>query len=601
MSGSRSGFLSSATRSLPTLTLALSLALSLAAPLALSSGAHAGTPVGGAFTYQGRLMQLDEPFTGTAEVSFQLFDAAVGGTPIGDLLHSEALAVEEGLFIVDLDFGPEAFDGGERYLEVTVDGFVMSPRQRIAAAPYALFALNGTPGPQGEAGPQGAMGPIGPAGGLGPIGPVGPMGPIGHTGPIGPAGPTGAAGPTGPAGPQGPIGASPFTLVNGSAIFTGGGFVGLNTAAPVAPLHVLATTSWMGVFESNNAVGTWLRLNNTNAAATWSLISSGTLNGEGPGHLLFHRAGAGGIQNTAMVLDKDGRLGLGVGSPGMTVEARHPGYYSSPAVGASVSDTRYAYMHVSANDHSFIWNTASAMRFGVEPTRGDGYIERARITSEGRMGIGTTAPTVRLEVASPSNTEIGIRSQDTDQLWTFQTAGNNGLSNDSALLLVDRTWNVARLTILKSGTVQMKEIALTGGADIAEPFDVTGEAVEPGMVVTIDPASPGAVRLSQRSYDRTVAGIVSGAGGVNTGLTLRQEGSIADGTHPVALTGRVWCWCDADASGAIEPGDLLTTSETPGHAMRVGDHGRAPGAVLGKAMTPLASGRGLVLVLVSLQ
>ena len=78
MSGSRSGFTTLATRSLPTLTLALSLALSLAAPLVLPSGAHAGSPVGGAFTYQGRLMQLDEPFTGTAEVSFQLFDQLTG-------------------------------------------------------------------------------------------------------------------------------------------------------------------------------------------------------------------------------------------------------------------------------------------------------------------------------------------------------------------------------------------------------------------------------------------------------------------------------------------------------------------------------------------
>jgi hypothetical protein len=58
----------------------------------------------------------------------------------------------------------------------------------------------------------------------------------------------------------------------------------------------------------------------------------------------------------------------------------------------------------------------------------------------------------------------------------------------------------------------------------------------------------------------------------------------------------------ADAgTGPIEPGDLLTTSDTPGHAMRVVDHDRANGAILGKAMTSLDEGRGLVLVLVSLQ
>ena len=64
------------------------------------------------------------------------------------------------------------------------------------------------------------------------------------------------------------------------------------------------------------------------------------------------------------------------------------------------------------------------------------------------------------------------------------------------------------------------------------------------------------------------------------------------GDSPVALSGRAYAWADA-AFGAIEPGDLLTTSATPGHAMRVGEPARAHGAVLGKAMTPLAEGRGL--------
>jgi hypothetical protein len=81
---------------------------------------------------------------------------------------------------------------------------------------------------------------------------------------------------------------------------------------------------------------------------------------------------------------------------------------------------------------------------------------------------------------------------------------------------------------------------------------------------------------------------------------MGQKGSIADGDHPVALTGRVFCHVDA-GFGAIEPGDLITTSPTPGHGMKVTDHDRAQGAIIGKAMTSLAGGRGMVLVLVSLQ
>ena len=79
-----------------------------------------------------------------------------------------------------------------------------------------------------------------------------------------------------------------------------------------------------------------------------------------------------------------------------------------------------------------------------------------------------------------------------------------------------------------------------------------------------------------------------------------RYGTIADGEHPVALTGRVYCMADA-SNGPIVPGDLLTTSEVPGHAMKVTDHGLAQGAILGKAMTALEAGQGTLLVLVSLQ
>jgi hypothetical protein len=119
-------------------------------------------------------------------------------------------------------------------------------------------------------------------------------------------------------------------------------------------------------------------------------------------------------------------------------------------------------------------------------------------------------------------------------------------------------------------------------------------------VLAIDPDSPGNLKVADAAYDRRVAGVVSGAGEVQPGLIMSQEGTVADGKYPVALTGRVYCLADA-SNGPIEPGDLLTTSDTPGHAMKVSDHARAQGAVLGKAMTGLKEGRGLVLVLVSLQ
>ena len=101
------------------------------------------------------------------------------------------------------------------------------------------------------------------------------------------------------------------------------------------------------------------------------------------------------------------------------------------------------------------------------------------------------------------------------------------------------------------------------------------------------------------SGDSSISGVVSGANGVQPGLQLHQEGAIEGGEN-VALTGRVYVQADA-SFGAIKPGDLLTTSDTPGHAMRVQDHARAQGAILGKAMSSLKDGKGMVLVLVSLQ
>jgi hypothetical protein len=153
------------------------------------------------------------------------------------------------------------------------------------------------------------------------------------------------------------------------------------------------------------------------------------------------------------------------------------------------------------------------------------------------------------------------------------------------------------------GPMQCKSLKILGGADLAEPFDVaapaSGDEIRPGMVVVIDEQHPGDLRLADQPYDGKVAGVISGANGLEPGMVMKSEGH-ADGKHPVAMTGRVWVYVDADLA-SVRPGDLLTTSATPGHAMKATDHGRAFGAVIGKAMTELKDGKGLVLVLVNLQ
>jgi hypothetical protein len=141
------------------------------------------------------------------------------------------------------------------------------------------------------------------------------------------------------------------------------------------------------------------------------------------------------------------------------------------------------------------------------------------------------------------------------------------------------------------------DIQLPTGMDLAEQFGVVGKlAAEPGCVVVL--AGDDKVRVSEEPYDRRVAGVVSGAGTYRPALVMdRQAG--AD-RRPLALTGKVWCKVDADCA-PIALGDLLTTSPTPGHAMRASDPARAFGAVIGKALAGLQSGRGLVPILVALQ
>jgi hypothetical protein len=146
--------------------------------------------------------------------------------------------------------------------------------------------------------------------------------------------------------------------------------------------------------------------------------------------------------------------------------------------------------------------------------------------------------------------------------------------------------------------LDMKSCTIYGGADLAEPFPME-KRIDKGSVVVIDEEHPGRLKLSTRAYDTQVAGIVSGANGINPGIALKQEGVLDQGQN-VALSGRVYVKADA-SHGAIKPGDLLTTSDLPGHAMKVSDHTKSQGAILGKAMSALKEGTGLVLVLVTLQ
>ena len=157
--------------------------------------------------------------------------------------------------------------------------------------------------------------------------------------------------------------------------------------------------------------------------------------------------------------------------------------------------------------------------------------------------------------------------------------------------------NAIVFSVSNTGKVWAPVVQIYGGADLAEKF-ATSQAAEPGTLMVIDPDNPGQLKPSTSAYDSKVAGVVSGAGGVTPGMTLSQD--VLGGDTPIAIAGRVYVKAEA-FSNPIKPGDLLTTSDLPGYAMKAADRSLAAGAVIGKAMTGLDSGTGLVLVLINLQ
>ncbi|MCG6118876.1 MAG: hypothetical protein MEQ07_11905 [Aquimonas sp.] len=113
-----------------TLLVSLLLMLTLVAP------AMANTTI----TYQGRLDLNGEPASGSFDASFRLFTADTTGTQVGATV-AQTVPVSRGLFQADLDFGVQAYET-PLWLQITVNGVTLTPRQRIAAAPLALRALS---------------------------------------------------------------------------------------------------------------------------------------------------------------------------------------------------------------------------------------------------------------------------------------------------------------------------------------------------------------------------------------------------------------------------------------------------------------------------
>ena len=152
-----------------------------------------------------------------------------------------------------------------------------------------------------------------------------------------------------------------------------------------------------------------------------------------------------------------------------------------------------------------------------------------------------------------------------------------------------------------SGTVFANGGFQPGGADFAESMVVSGDRSKyaAGDLLVIDPKKSRQLALAQQPYSTRVAGIYSTKPGM-LGSTRSADAPAPADEVPLAVVGVVPCKVTAQ-NGAIQVGDLLVTSSTPGHAMKGTDRSKMLGAVVGKALEPLSSGEGTIQVLVTLQ
>ncbi len=506
-----------------------------------------------AFTYQGRLDYDGFPANGTFDLTFWLYSAFSGGSPVASN-SVVGRKLDNGLFTAQIDFGNHLVSGRDAWLGISIatngtsDFALLSPRTRLTPTPRALFAT--VAGSVTNGGIRVEQ--------LAAAGVPAPGQVLGFDG-------TSFAW-------QAPGGGSSAWLLNGSNLFYNAGRVGVGTTVPFTRLEVSAPVIGDGISVRGAAPAFILGdtnaprsvfgyaglagLYSTDAAAGDSVLRADT------GRLLFQT----GIFGAGLALNNN-RVGIGTTTPGKKLTVA-----GDMEIGVNSADYRHLRIG-GGNSDGFLYG--SFLRYGDGVHLGyNYYADAAGADRIIRPDGGTSRITATYGY-------IGLL-----------TAGP-GEGAPAKGLVVDPSGGVT-----VDGSISVASVTIRGGADLAEPFPMK-EEMEKGSVVVIDDEHPGRLKLSTRAYDTQVAGIVSGANGINPGIALKQEGVLDQGQN-VALSGRVYVKADA-ARGAIRPGDLLTTSDTPGHAMKVADGARAQGAILGKAMTALDRGTGLVLVLVTLQ
>jgi hypothetical protein len=558
----------------------------------------AAEPVGNAFTYQGRLDHNGAPANGSFDLKFQLYNVAVDGMPVDpEGIELPAQNIAGGLFTADLDFGgPPVFDGTAYWLQMlarpagAADYETVPGRTPVRAAPYAIHAFSAASVKDGAiTGNSLADGAVtgtklAPAAvGLAQLDLAAPPNPgqVLSSDGVGltwiDAGGGGGAG----AGPSPWIlsGASPFMSWHDTASGRSATISSANGTlyyrVPNADDSLILTA---GYVDANGMVTRGrLSVEGNDPFITWDDLGVRASISSASGTLYYRVPNPAGATVTAGYVDSNGMVTRGR----LSVEGDDPFItWDDQGVRATIS-------------------SASGTLYYRVPNPGGavvtaGFVDYQGVVSNGRVfaqgDVTATRLVLRADPAAPTNAAVLCGDAGVTNFVPYNTATGRPLN------IVVSDVGASNLT---ARDASVRALTIRGGADLAEPFAMSHSGVKPGSVVVIDEENPGKLKASTHAYDKKVAGIVSGANGIRPGISMIQEDKLEAGEN-VALSGRVYVRADTSA-GNIEPGDLLTTSSTAGQAMKAADHDQAQGAIIGKAMTRLDDGDGMVLVLVTLQ
>lgn len=372
------------------------------------------------------------------------------------------------------------------------------------------------------------------------------------------------------------------TLVRAMTIKNGN--VGIGTNTPAYRLDVTGQIRSSGGFVFPDG-----------SVQTTAAIGGGGSGGGGGGTITGVTAGAGltgGGTSGSVSLDVGAGTGISVAPDGISVI-----YGSTP--GTAVQ-----------GNTSITVSAGTGMSGGGSLTLGSG----GSVTVN-NADPGSSQPIFK-NIANAAGTTQFAAGSNNDAL-RFEGTGGTSVSFDAAAKKVVINSSATSSTLSAANVSAGQFGQSTGGGNYSFPGDVTvngniaakyqdvaewvpsRQKLLPGTVVILDPDKSNQVIASTESYDTRVAGVISEQPGV-----LLGEGG--EGKVKVATTGRVRVKVDA-SRGPVRIGDLLVTGDKEGLAMKSqpmnvgGALFHRPGTLIGKALEPLESGTGEILVLLSLQ